>query len=100
MANRLLSFVDFQEREVGISVIDRTEVNQRHCSYAKLDQHKNIGHQNHIMESSLDCPSADAAYSIAGRLTFAQLLLVTTYTFLRSCLLFRIGDDRQIRDIL
>lgn len=32
MANRLLSFVDFQEREVGISVIDGTEVNQRHCS--------------------------------------------------------------------
>lgn len=32
MANRLLSFIDFKEREVDLSVIDGTEVNQRHCS--------------------------------------------------------------------
>lgn len=65
-----------------------------------LAQRKDINHHDHIMDSSLACARFDAAGSIAGRLSFSQILLLTTYMFLRSCLPFRMGDDRQILDIL
>lgn len=52
------------------------------------------------MDETKPATHASPTYLIAGRLTFTQLLLVTTYTFLRSCLPFRTGDDRQILDVL
>lgn len=63
-------------------------------------QGKNISHHDHIMDSSQLFTPFKAACSIPGRFSFSQVLLVTMYMFLRSCLLYRIGDDRQTLDIL
>ncbi|GIK07675.1 hypothetical protein Aspvir_003341 [Aspergillus viridinutans] len=53
-----------------------------------------------VQKSRLSHRSGGAACSIAGCLSLPQLLLVTTYTFLRSCLPFQTGDHGQILDIL
>lgn len=73
----------------------RTAIKVSPLVVSKLDQRKNISHNNHGMESSLAYTWVDPACSIAGRLSFPQILLVAKNMLLRSCLPSRPGDDGQ-----
>lgn len=51
------------------------------------------------MEQFLFYTPSEAAYSLAGRLTFPQLLLVLSYFLVQSSLPARLGDHRQLQDL-
>jgi hypothetical protein len=51
------------------------------------------------MEQFLFYMPGDAAYSLTGRLSFPQLLLVLSYVLVESSLPARLGDHRQLRDL-
>lgn len=51
------------------------------------------------MEQFLFYTPSDAVYSLAGRLSFPQLLLVLSYFLVESSLPARLGDRRQLQDL-